>query len=207
MPLACSSLTRPLLALPLLLLTACHALAAPTVEVDVEADDIRGLRSFSGTEAGALLLTFQAAKAGTEDRLVAHYPIDSIAGGYDSATLRVPVAIWDSGPSTGTMGFYAFNGDGVVSTDEWDDGVLVEQLTGIDGVGSVTLEVDVTDELTDGVTLGKQYLSFVMRAGPATDRYFMGSTVGLPDSTLVLTYPVPEPAGGVLIALAALAAF
>jgi hypothetical protein len=171
--------------------SACVA-AGGVADIVLGANQITGLRSFGSTTAGAFLLDFQAVKAGTEDRVVAHFNLNSVTSDLNSAELRIPLAIWDPGPPLGTFGVYSFYGDGVVSPDEWAAGTLLQQFTNIDGNSSITLRVDVTSAIKSGLTQGKPYLSFNFRGGPAFDRYFMGSIVGLPDSSILLHY-VPEP--------------
>ncbi|RIK77076.1 MAG: hypothetical protein DCC67_13080 [Planctomycetota bacterium] len=171
------------------------AMAAPRGDVVLDAHDITGLR-------GSLVLTFQAVKIGTEDRVVAHFDLNGVEPGFEAAVLRIPLANWDPEPPAGSLGVYWFYGDGVVSADEWDAGMLLREVAGIEAPVA-TLAVEVTSAVNEGLAQQQPYLSFVYRGGPS-DRYFLGSIVNLPDSTILLDY-VPEPASWAMAGVGILA--
>jgi len=151
--------------------------------------DMTGLRSFDGG-ANVLLLDFDAVKTGTEDRTIAHYDISVLTGTTLSAILEIPINNIDPGLPDGTFDVYAFTGDGVVSIDEWNAGVLEHAFTGVEG-GNQTLSFDITTLLLNSISNGDTYLSFNFRGGVGTDRYWLSDIFSLPDPTINTVVPVP----------------
>jgi hypothetical protein len=74
--------------------------------------------------------------------------------------------------------------------DEWDSGTLIRSFTGLDQPGK--LRVDVTELLATALSAGDHFVSFNYRTGTGSDRWWLGSIVQLPDST-IQAVPVPAP--------------
>ena len=143
--------------------------------------DMTGLRSSDGG-ANVFLLTFSAVKIGTEDRTVAHFDISGFSGILPRTILNIPVSRLTD-PGLGKFAVYAFQGDGKVSTDEWNAGSLVDTFTDIP-VGAQTLSKDITALLQKAIDQGHTYLSFSFRGVEINDRYFLSDIVGLPDPSI-----------------------
>lgn len=173
----------------LYVLATCLVLAALITRVDaatLTATDITGLRKFPGQPP--LLLDFQAVKL-TEDRTVAHFDVRSLRSAPSQASLFIPILNIDAGGADGTFEVYKFAGDGVVSVDEWDSGSLVRSYARLDQPG--TLRLDVTEVLAAALSAGDDFVSFNYRVGAGSDRWWLGSTSQLPDSTI---QAIPLPA-------------
>lgn len=155
--------------------------------------EMRGLRN-------GRLLDFSAVKNGTTDRTIVHYNISSIGEPIDQASLTIPLGDIDPNPPYGTFEVFAFNGDGVVSGDEWNSGTLFHTFTGIGGWYPV-LQCDVTNLLKDAVNRNVPFLSFNFRAGTGTDRYWLGDIQGLPYPTITI---IPEPCTLLLLGIGGL---
>jgi len=151
--------------------------------------DMTGLRSFDAG-VNVLLLTFDAVKTGTEDRTIAHFDISTLSGATLSAVLEIPINNIDPGLPAGTFDVYSFTGDGIVSIDEWNAGVLEQAFTGIEG-GNQTLSLDITTLLLNSISNNDTYLSFNFRGGVGTDRYWLSDINGLPDPVINTIVPVP----------------
>jgi hypothetical protein len=191
---ACVSLCGP----------ACPAVVAAGFDIVLNATELRGLRSFDHTTASAFLLGVgsQPVKFETEDRTIGHFSLNTVTNDLDSAELRIPLSNFDPEPPLGTFGVLAFYGDGVVSPNEWDLGTLIQQFTEVGGQ-TTTLIVNVSSTMKNGLMQRKPNVSFNFRGGPGTDRYFLGGSVGLPDSTILLHY-VPEPSTLLLLGFGAI---
>jgi hypothetical protein len=144
--------------------------------------DGTGLRSYDGG-VNVLLLTFMAVKSLTEDRTVLHFDVSGLS--CPDASLVIPVSNLDPGDPPGILEVYTFSGDGVVSIDEWDDGDLFFTFTGLPG-GVQDLILDISVPLQAVLDAGEQFMSFSLRGGDGTDRFNVGSMVGLPDPHLVV---------------------
>ncbi len=179
---------------------ACNASA--TI-LSLTPEDMTGLRSFNHG-ASVSLLGFDAVKSGTEDRTIGHYDMNGLLDTFLSATLDIPIFNLDPGGTPGTFEVYSFNGDGVVSRDEWSFGTLIHTFKGIDDP-QLILSLDVTSNVLNAITGEFNFLSFNFRAGTGSDRYWLSDNCGLFAPTLNIDYapapgsapvpaPVPEPA-------------
>lgn len=159
--------------------------------------DMTGLRSFDNG-ANVLLLTFDAVKTSTGDRTIAHYELESLTNEtISTATLTIPLLNLDPGGRLGTFEVYSFNGDGVVSTDEWASGTLIQVFDSVEERLPV-LSLDVTSYIQDALSDNFEFLSFNFRADLGTDRYFLSDIVRLPEPAITLETleppaSVPEP--------------
>ena len=171
----------------------------------IKAADITGLRS-SNNGGSVILLNFAAVNASNEDRTVVHFELSTLSGVVPRATLNIPVANLDPGGQDGNFDVYSFFGDGVVSTDEWDSGVLFQSFSGLQDVRE-TLLVDISRLVQASVNRNIPFLSFNFRG--SVDRYFLGDSIGLPDTSITVgevQTPVPAPSSALLF-LSGLAAF
>ena len=163
----------------------------------IQSVDTDGLRSFDNG-VNVLLLGFTAVKPffNFEDRTVAHFDASIFSGTVPMTTLDIPVDNIDAGDPTGIFNVYSFAGDGVVSGDEWDAGILFHSFTGLEG-DPETLSVDVTTLLQNSVDNNDPFLSFNFRS--TQDRFNL-SVGGLDNATLeVANAPVPEPSTMLLL--------
>ena len=162
---------------------ACTATTLATERF--EPVDMTGLRSFNGG-GNVLLLTFDAVKTITEDRTIAHFDVTGFSDPVCRVTLDIPVDNIDEGPPGGTFDLYVFEGDGVVSTDEWDAGDFFHRFTDVDG-NDIVLSIDVTDLVRTYRENGAEIMAFNFQGGPMLDRYWLNGIVGLPCPTLTAT--------------------
>jgi hypothetical protein len=147
-----------------------------TAAVNINPEEMRGLRNGPVTEGATLLLDFSAVKTPTEDRTVAHFDISGLTNDFISATLNIGINNIDPGAPQGTLDVYSFTGDGTVSIDEWALGSLFHTFSGIDGeVQTLTINIDTL--LSSAITGGATYLSFNLRTTDS-DRYWLNSTIG-----------------------------
>ncbi len=157
------------------------AFHSPVNAASLSATDIMGLRGPPFVTTGVILLTFQSVKA-TEDRVIAHYDISGFSVAPVAASLFIPVRNFDPSGADGTFDVYSFTGDGIVSTDEWNSGVLFQSFSGLGQPGALT--VDITSLMASAIGVGDSFLSFNFRVGSGLDRWFLGSPVGLGDSVI-----------------------
>lgn len=159
-----------------------------------------GLRSFGGS---AFMLDFCAIKS--IDRTVMHFDVRGL-GAVRNATLNVPVWDQDAGVMpAGSIDFYAFAGDGTVSSDEWDAGTFFARVSGISAANQV-LTLDVTSLLQGDAAHGQSYMSFVLRPGPPPAGWTFGPNFWLGDGfapSPSLSVTLPEPGTVVLLGLGA----
>jgi hypothetical protein len=180
--------------------------SAWAISPTLQPTSITSLRDFSpALPQDAFLLDFQAVNPFNEDRDIAHFSIQGLSL-VAHASMTIPLEEFDPGPPLGVFDVYDFYGDGVVSTDEWNAGTLLQHFDTVDGDYPV-LTVDVTSALNAGIQQNKPYLSFNFRAGSGSDRYFLGAAAGvpggLPNASISIT-PVPEPSTLTLLALGAI---
>jgi PEP-CTERM motif len=191
------------------ILLACASLCCVVAPNPVRANPptlqptaITGLRNGTPSDPSkAILLAFQSVTIG-EDRTIAHFGIQGLSQ-VAQATMTIPIIDIDPGPPLGTFDVYYFYGDGIVSTDEWNAGTLLQSFNNLDVVEPtlrVDLTVDVTSVLNAGIQQNEPFLSFNFRAGSGTDRYHLGDLGRVPNTSIALT-TVPEPSTLTLLAL------
>ena len=161
--------------------------------------EMRGLRDFSGSGSSAFVLNFSAVKSGTEDRTIAHFDVTSVSGNVTGSTLTIGIKNIDPGAPAGTLDVYVFAGDGIVSPDEWNTGILFQSFSDIAG-GASDLTTNISSLLLSSISNEEPYLSFGFRT-TTTDRYWLNSTVdgittsisGEDATYIYIPQIVPEP--------------
>jgi hypothetical protein len=105
------------------------------------------------------------------------------------ATLHLYVGNLDSEPPEGIIDVYAFNGDGVVTVDEfWAGGATPSaSVVGKDGL----VAVDVTSAVRTLAAAGAQFVGFRLSTQTA-DRYGLGSISGQPEPVLAVAVESPD---------------
>jgi|GEM_PF-2440399 len=153
----------------------------------LEPADARGIRIIGGQ--GPMLLGFMAIKKTAtplEDRTVIEFDISGLSPDFESATLDLGLSNLDPGPPQTMIGIFDYEGDGVVTAEEFYAGVFFRDFE-FDNPPRV-INVDVTESVRDAMRSGWHYLGFRLSTeGP--DRFWVGSIVGLPDPMMTVYMP------------------
>lgn len=164
-----------LLSVALCFLSACAT--APEQGDAFPAVEARGIRDLG---YGPFFVDFLAIKAGTEDRVVLEFDIHKRPRRFERMVLKVPYANFDERGDAGVIEVYAFQGDGLVKPHDFYAGELVgRKIADEDGA----VRIDVTEAVKASMDAGEQFIG--LRLSTATsDRYLLGSIVGLRDPVL-----------------------
>jgi hypothetical protein len=169
--------------------TSIVAATGPTQTIP--ASDMNGLRSLNG--GSPFVLASGDVNYTVEDRTVAHFPMSQVYPSFSSVRLNIPLDDIDPNDPTGDLDVYAFNGDGIVSANEFNAGTFYYRITGISGNLS-TPSVDVTSLVVNSLATHANYLSFVFRQHEDGDRYALyPAAPGLLDIATLSVSVVPEP--------------
>lgn len=165
--------------------------ATGTVLTDEEATwldpaDAHGIRNIGGE---TLLLDFLSVMNGTEDRTVLEFDIRALGGTPWLAMLHLYVGNLDDEPPDGVIDVYAFNGDGIVTIDEFWAGGPTPAASVVCGQGLVT--VDVTSAVRASAAAGAEFVGFRLSTQTG-DRYGLGSISGQPEPVLAVAVTSPD---------------
>lgn len=132
--------------------------------------DARGIRLIPPLEE-PILLDFLAVKGGTEDRTVLEYDVGQLdLEQIDSVKLIIEAGNIDEGGEPGFIDVFTFNGDGIVSQNDFFAGSFFTTFEASNYLNIVS--VDVTDLVTNTIAMGNPFLGFRLST-TTTDRYWI----------------------------------
>lgn len=175
--------------------------AKATMVVTIYPEEARGIRNFHNGE-GPLLLNFLSVNKWTEDRSVLEYDVSSLKGKQQPVTLNLWLDNIDEGSPEGIIDVFSFEGDGVVTTDDFYAGGMTPFISFVGEDYFYRVTIDVTSVIQDILTADEKFIGFRLST-ETTDRFGLGRTVMLPGP--VLTYANPEPATVLLLGFGCLA--
>lgn len=148
--------------------------------------DAHGVRNMGGQ---TFLLDFLSVMKGTEDRTVLEFDIRDLGGTPRMATLHLYVGNLDDEPPDGVIDVYAFNGDGVVTADEFWAGGSTPSASVVcrDGLAIV----NVTAAVRALAVAGAKFVGFRLSTQTG-DRYGLGSLSGQPEPVLAVAVTSPD---------------
>ncbi len=130
--------------------------------------DARGIRLFPSLDE-PILLNFLAVKSITEDRTVLEYDVGQLdLEQISSVKLIIETVNLDEGGEPGFMDVFTFNGDGIVSQDDFFTGSFFTTFEASNSLNIVS--IDVTDLVTNTVASDNPFLGFRLST-TRRDRY------------------------------------
>ncbi len=130
--------------------------------------DAKGVRLIPPLEE-PILLDGLVVKSGTEDRTVLEYDVGQIdLEQIDSVELIIEAGNLDEGGEPGFIDVFTFNGDGIVSPNDFFAGSFFTTFEASNYLNIVS--VDVTDLVTNTIVRGNPFLGFRLST-TTTDRY------------------------------------
>lgn len=154
----------------------CSAVSATTLSPT----EMRTVRSFPGIPGEPPIVLVSGARATNggffEDRAISHFDITGVST-FSTATLSIGNVEDDA---NGVLEIFSFAGDGMVSVDEFEAGIVPTPLGTFSAVTTenAVFTLDITSLLQSALTAGDDFLSFNFRAGGLNGDFDFASTIG-----------------------------
>ena len=164
---------------------------APSAEIEIGLADGKSIRALSGGDY-AFLSGLWVTTWGSEDRLVLEFDISAIPSNSKSITFSTALNNFDGlGKSEiDILDFHSYAGDGEITLDEFFAGHLFTSIDYSDNIPPYMIFVDVTEQVTDLLQQGEQYLGLRLSTESSATWAF-GETMGIGWPVPTLTVELP----------------